>query len=235
MDDPLTPTERRDELAADRDEAADRRDMSAEQRDEAARSRDDDAAGRDVEGSHDSLDRHRRLRNQILDHFTRLENTALDPDEWSDLNPAAFERLHALIAEQRRLAARDRVAIITVLDELDVELHGSRVSRLADSHDRRAADDDRRSSGRDRDDSAGDRDLSARDRGQGAIEHEKLDSAELNRLQNEAAGERDERVHPTVAETRRKIAESRARIDRFLGHPSKPASADPNPACTDDD
>lgn len=177
-----TPAARRDELADDRDTAADRRDVTAGQRDEAARRRDDDAEDRDVEGSHhahDSADRHRRLRTQILDHFTRIENTALNPDEWSDLTPAAFERLQALIFAQQRLATHDRAAIIDLLDGLDNELHGNRMGRLAAGRDRRAAAHDRLSSGRDRDDSAGDRDLSARDRGQATIAREQVDPTEM--------------------------------------------------------
>jgi hypothetical protein len=98
MDDPTTPAACRDELADDRDEVADRRDVTADQRDEAAGRRDDDAADRDVEVrrvAHESVDRHRRLRNQILDHCGRQENTAPDLDEWSDLSPAALAAPHA--------------------------------------------------------------------------------------------------------------------------------------------
>ncbi len=212
--------------------------MSAGERDEAARRRDDDAAVRDGEGNrdaHDTADRHWRLRAQILDHFTRLENIELNPNEWADLTPAAFDRLHTLVVEQRHLAMREREAIITGLDELDEETHGSRMGRVAASDDRHAAGRDRRSSACDRDDSAGDRDLSARDRGQAAIEREELDPAELNRLEHGSAVERAEHEDQTVAETRRRVAESRARIDRFLGTRRSPPRHPPNPPSRDDD
>jgi hypothetical protein len=216
-----THAEREDALADDRDKAANRRDMIACRRDEAARRRDDDAADRDVEGTRttrDSVDRQRRLREHVLDHFTRMENIALDPDAWSDLAPAAFERLRALLSEQRLLAIRERAAIIALLDGLDDELHNNRMGRLTADRDRRAAAEDRCSSGRDRGDSAGDRELSAGDRGQAEIAREQVDSTEMTRFDQEPADEAGERLHPMVVQNKRSIAERRALIGYRSGH-----------------
>jgi hypothetical protein len=44
-----------------------------------------DRESQESRGAPDSADRHRRLRAQIVDHFVRFENVALDLDEWSDL------------------------------------------------------------------------------------------------------------------------------------------------------
>lgn len=185
-----TPAGRRYEQAGDRDIAADHRDDRASRRDDAANQREVDATDRDNHDSrhaHDAADQHWQLRKLILDHFDRLANTALDPTAWPDLTPAASERLHELVADQERLAAHDRTAIVILLDQLDTALHGHRVSRLAAKRDRQAAGDDRRHSAHDRAASVIDRDLSARDRAQAAIENEQLTPTETARIDDDRA------------------------------------------------
>ena len=75
---PSTPAEGRDVLAADRDDAADRRDLISDDRDEAADQRDyltGDRDAEDLRAAHDLADRYQQLRQHILDHFARIENT----------------------------------------------------------------------------------------------------------------------------------------------------------------
>jgi hypothetical protein len=126
-----------------------------------------DREGQESRDAPASADRHRRLRTQIVDQFARFQNVALDLDEWSDLTTAALGRLHAPVAEQRRLATGHRLAIITVGTN-------STTSSTASAATAAAACDDRRSSARDRNDSAGDRDPSARDRSHAAVQREQV-------------------------------------------------------------
>jgi hypothetical protein len=109
--------------------------------------------------SNDLTDDLRRACEQILDRFARIENTAIDPDDWPDLAPDALARLDAYTAEQRRLAALDREAVTALFDQLRNDLHHVRqvsravaADRWASASDRHHSAGDRRDSGQDRSD-----------------------------------------------------------------------------------
>jgi hypothetical protein len=156
---PSTPGEGSDGLAADRDYAADRddaagrRDLVSDDRDEAADRRDnlaDDRDAEDLRTAHVLFENYRQLRQHVLDHFARIEDNAIDPADWLDLTPAGLDKLHALGAERRCVAAGSRSAIVALLDELDADLFQNRSSRPAAGRDRRAAAEDRHHSTQDR-------------------------------------------------------------------------------------
>jgi hypothetical protein len=235
-----TPEEGRDGLAADRDDAAERRDLLSEDRDEAADRRDNLAADRDTKDlrtAHDLAYRYQQLRRHVLDHFARIENTAIDPADWPDLTPAALDQLHALVAEHRRSAARSRSAIFTLLNELNAELCQHRTSRLAAGRDRRAAADNRHRSSQDRADSAEDRDRSAGDRNQAAIEREQADPTGTagHECHDPPAEPVLDHVARALADSREQIADSRSRIESLLGLRNRSASApDDRPRTADE-
>jgi hypothetical protein len=226
-----TPAERRDDLADDRDTTAEDRDTTSTRRDVDAVHRDVDAAHRDTRAHQhtDDLDnRVEQLRRQLLDHFTRAENTTIDPADWPDLTPAALDRLRAHAAEQRRLAALDRAAATRLLADLHAQIHGDRPDRHAAAGDRRAAAQDRSASAQGRHSAAQDRDDAARDRDQAAIEREQTDSPGLSEPDQEPTRADESlagRAAQVVDESRRRIAASRAYLTR-----SRPTQASLPPA-----
>jgi len=158
--------DRRDDRASNRDDAAVERDHDAAQRDH-------DADQRDAYADEDSLkldDLFDRVRREVLHRFAGIEAATVDAALWTDLTPAALIRLQAGAAEQRRLAARGRLAITTLLDQLHTEVRYLRDERLAAAHDRRVSKRDRQHSAHDRQDSADDRVHAAQNRDQSAIE-----------------------------------------------------------------
>lgn len=174
--------DRRDDRAADRDDVAERRDHQAGERDREAGERDGDADERDEFADEDSQkleDLFDRARSEVLDRFARTEAETVDPALWPDLTSAALTRLQATVAEQRRLAALDRAAIVSLLDRLHDEFCFLRDERLAAAHDRRASALDRRLSARNRQDSAGDRGQSEVDRDESATGRAQVDPRDL--------------------------------------------------------
>ena len=164
-----TPAERRNDRAAGRDDAADQRDHAADQRDHDADQRDHDADERDEYADQDATtldDLLDEIRHQVLDRSARVEAAAIDPAQWPDLTPAALTRLQAHNAEQRRLAARDRTAVMSLLDQLHSEVRHLRGERLTAAHDRRDSARDRRHAAEDRGHSVADREQSAVERAQ---------------------------------------------------------------------
>jgi hypothetical protein len=244
---PNTPPDRRDERAADRDDVADQRDDTAIGRDEKARQRDSDAAERDAQArrhSDDLIDRFRRTCEQILDRFIRIENTAVELDDWPGFTPDALARLEAHIAEQRRLATIDREAVTALLGRLRTDLHHAWQDRRAAADDRWDAADDRRHSAGDRRDSGQDRSESARDRAQSTIEREQVGPGDLSadgRVDppGRAADHRSLPMPPpTLAEqaietSRQRISDSRDRINR--ARRATPPATDDAPCCNSED
>jgi hypothetical protein len=229
-----TSADVRDELAADRDDAADRRDDAADDRDTVADQRDTEAVERDAtarQDSHDLADHFRRLGEQILARLARAENATIDPADWPDLTPAALADLERHAAEQRRLAAVDRVAVTSLLDELQEELGHVRHNRRAAADDRHASAQDRQHSAGDRNDSEQDRDLAARDRGQAAIEREQVDPRAFP-SDGDLDRHRPPEDHPDVSSTwaiaasQQRIAASRNLLDETRHH-SAPAEGCP--------
>jgi hypothetical protein len=216
----------RDELASERDDAADRRDDAADERDAVADQRDTEAVERDAKGRqdfNDLADHFRRLGEQILARLARAENATIDPADWPDLTSAALAHLERHTAEQRRLAALDRVAVTSLLDELQEELGNNRHA-AADS--RHASARDRHHSADDRHDSKRDRDLSARDRGQAAIEREQLAPRAFH-VDRALDPHRPSQNHPDISSTwaiaasQQRIAASRNLLDETRHHPAE--------------
>lgn len=241
MSHPRTTVDLRDQRAANRDDAADRRDGDARGRDAAAERRDAEAGERDDErqASGDLTARIERISRQVLGRLARIENAAIDPDDWPDLTPAALARLDAHTAEQRRLAGLDRAAVTALLDQLHHELGEIGDDRHAAALQRDASSRDRHSSADNRHDSGQDRDLSAQDRGQATIEREQVDLRDLppdgditsthpSPGPGPSPGRRITSTERAIAGSRRRISDSGEPIEG--GHTAQPAGDDIEPS-----
>jgi hypothetical protein len=232
----------RDERAADRDDAADRRDDITSARDDAADQRDIDADQRDENArvaADDLDDRVQRVSLQILDRLARIENTNLDQADWLDLTPAAFARLEAYAAEQRRLAGLDRAAVYTLLDDLHDAVGDLRGGQHAAGRDRHHSLGDRRHSGGDRRDGGQDRTDAQADRHQAAIDRERVDPRDLPRP---LAGQPVELRHPppphdlagraaqAMATSRRRISDARNYLAGIARRPTPSTASVPEPS-----
>jgi hypothetical protein len=172
----------RDDRATDRDDTADRRDEAARDRDDAAQQRDIDAEKRFATAQVDAEDLADRLQGlslQILQRLARIEDSALEPADWSDLPPTALARLDALVAEQRALARLDRQALHALLDDLHDAVGELQRDHQAMSRDRRASGGDRHHALGNRGDSGQDRRDAQADRNQAAIDREQVDPRDL--------------------------------------------------------
>lgn len=214
MVDPRIAADGRDDDADDRDDTADDRDDTADGRDGDATQRDTDAAARDDTARRDSddLDENvRRLCEQVLDHLSRIENAALDLDDWPELTPAALARLDAHLAEQRRLAGLARYGVTTLTNELRRSLTGLRHDRRAAARDRTDAAGDRRDAAGDRQDSGHDRHAAHGDRNQSAIERHQVDPRDLPPPPEQE--QLNSQTSDAIATSRQRIADSHHILD----------------------
>ena len=224
---PKPPNHGRDERAADRDDAADQRDIDADQRDDVAR-----VAADDLD------DRVQRVSLQILDRLARIENTTLDHADWLDLNPAAFARLDAYTAEQRRLAGLDRAAVYALLDDLHDAVGDLRAGKRAASGDRHHSLRDRHHSGGDRHDGGQDRGDAGADRDQAAIDREQVDARDLppvvaqpvERQDPPQPGDPKGRAAQALATSRRRISDGRNYLAGIARRPTPSTASAPEPA-----
>jgi hypothetical protein len=238
---PQRPGDGRDERAADRDDAADRRDDITRVRDDAADQRDIDAGQRDDDArlaADDLDDRVQRVSLQILDRLARIENTTLDHADWLDLTPAALARLDAYTAEQRRLAALDRAAVYTLLDDLHDAVGDLRSRERAAGGDRHHSLRDRHHSGGDRRDGGQDRGDSRADRHQAAIDREQVDPRDLppvavqpvERQHPPQPGDLKGRAAQALATSRRRISDGRNYLAGLARRPTPSTAGAPEPA-----
>ncbi len=188
-----SPAEDRDARADDRDDAARVRDAASDERDTDADRRDRRADGRGTavrDGTRELLDRFQRLRRDVLDRLP-------------DPGPAG--------------PAVDRAAVARLLDEfehaLHDELHRHRVGRRNADDDRRSSADDRRGSRRDRTHADQDRSLAARDRHQAAVEQEQATGPVGDAGPVAPVPSAVDHSGRALAESRERIAGSRARIE----------------------
>lgn len=224
--------ESRDEAAANRDDAADRRDVVSGDRDAVAARRDVRADEREEDARRVARDfdgRLSRIRRQLLDSLTRIEESSFDPADWPGMPPTALARLRAQNAEQCRRATAEHAALAALFDDLGNEVRLLACERRAAAADRRAAAQDRTSAAEDRWKSARDRDLSARDRDQAAIEREQDGPADV--VQESGApsdgGDLGERATLALTESRRQIVESRTKIARSRDRTGSSDDAEP--------
>jgi hypothetical protein len=207
--DPAPAAEERDRLADDRDDTAVGHDRDAIARDSTALARDDDARTRDGETAQELRATRARLhdlRGRMTARLRRLEDQRPRPD---GPDPVA-------LAEQRRMAAQDRVAIESQFDELVDVLERTRLGRRTAAGERSAAAEDRRAAATDRGHSADDRDGSAADRGQATIERAQIDHRTVVPDPSACVDPDDTTVPAAGAlteQTARAIATSQQRID----------------------
>ncbi|WP_433278270.1 hypothetical protein ACQPZA_03355 [Pseudonocardia xinjiangensis] len=211
------PAERRDDAAADRDDGADERDVSSARRDRTAESRDEHAEDRDAAArTHrsDLGDRLWDIRRQIVERLRRIEDTDIDPAAWQNLTPAALAQLRDHAAEQGRLAALDRAAVSSLIDEILTEVGPGHDEHRAAAADRTGSASDRTASAQDRIASAGDRDLAAVDRDQSAIERAQVDPPEVAASADPFAESHLDDWSEAVETSRQRIADSRETLAR---------------------
>jgi hypothetical protein len=242
MSPPTVPGDGREERTADRDDAADRRDDTTRARDEATEQRDIEVDQRDEDAraaADDLADSVQRISLQILDRLGRIEHTTLDQADWPDLTPAAFARLDAYTAEQRRLAGLDRVAVYACLDRLHDAVGDLRRDRRAAAGDRRHSLGDRHHSGGDRHDSGQNRTDALADRNQAAIEREQVDPRDLCPPPHGPTGADTPplsylaaRAARALATSQQRISEARNYLDGIARRPTPPTTnaADPFPS-----
>ena len=218
-----TRAERRDSAAADRDDAADGREAVSDGRDTVADRRDVEAGEREQDARQDFReldDRLTRIRQEILDRFARMETTTIDPADWPDITPAGLARLRAHAAEQRRLAALDRTAVVRLLDDVRDGLLRTRRDRATAARDRHHSAEDRHHSALDRLDSARDRESAAADRGHAAIEREQVqppDPPQDVHPRRRGGQPMAERAAQALKESRQRIADTHDHLDRTRG------------------
>jgi hypothetical protein len=209
-----TAVELRDEVAADRDEVAEQRDTRSAERDRAAALRDDVADGRagaTTDHAQQLADRLWQAGREISRRLLGIAGADLHPADWSDLSAAARAQLQARVAERQQDAALESVAIRSTLDELRETFDCGRATRDAAIADRAAAAADRSAAAVDRAAAARDRDDTARDRQQAAIERELLEAASAG---SPAPPDIRGPGSKAIADSRRRIADSRAALDR---------------------
>jgi hypothetical protein len=231
----------RDERAADRDDVADRRDDITRARDDAADKRDIEADQRDEDAStaaDELADRVQRISLQILDRLGRVGSATLDRADWADLTPAAFARLDAYTAEQRRLAGLDRAAVYALLDNLHDAVHDLQRDQHAAGGDRHHSFRDRHHSDGDRRDGRQDRHAAQADRHQAVTERELVNPGDLPPPPPYTPSDVDTpppknltaRVAQALDTSRRQIVEGRVYLDGIARRPTPSTDSAPEPS-----
>ncbi|ALL79631.1 hypothetical protein AD006_31070 (plasmid) [Pseudonocardia sp. EC080610-09] len=229
------PSAENDEAsAATRDDAAHARDLESQRRDDAAERRDAAADARDLFSGEIRADfdiRLGELGRDLLERVTRKEGLTIDPGEWPDISPAALVRLRAYLAEQQRLAASDRAAVVMLLSEIRNEFRLQQRDRQEAAYERLAAAGDRDSAADDRRACRRDRDHSLQDRSQAALERELVRPADLEHDEDPALAlqEQTSLARTKIEEARQKILDTREWLARTRGPRETPP-----PPTTDD-